>query len=87
MSLIFDSFPTMERAHAFQAEVKKRFNLDGQVFADAAEAFDHDPFPYEMKPPVVHIDRPGLRTTAIPFTIEQHIERLVEDYGGIFLGT
>jgi hypothetical protein len=57
MSLIFDTFPAVEHARAFQAEVKKRFGLDGQVFEDAAAAQQHDPFPWEQVPPIVHIDR------------------------------
>jgi hypothetical protein len=35
MSLIFDSFPDMQKAHAFREHVKQRFGLDGQVFATA----------------------------------------------------
>jgi hypothetical protein len=58
MSLIFDSFPDMQKAHAFREHVKQRFGLAGQVFATDDEAYDHDPFPFWVQePPVVHIDR------------------------------
>ena len=44
MSLIFDSFPNIDEARQFAEAVKKRFGLDGQVFDDAVEAYNHDPF-------------------------------------------
>jgi hypothetical protein len=57
MSLIFIEFPDMQKARAFQEEVKKRYGLEGQVFATADEAHEHDMFPWVQNPPVVHIDR------------------------------
>lgn len=57
MSLIFDSFPNMERAQAFATAVKERYGLDGQVFSDPDKAAEHDWFPWVQVPPIVHIDR------------------------------
>jgi hypothetical protein len=64
MSLIFDSFPNMKQARAFQAEVKKRFGLDGWVFDNADAAQDHEVSPHRQIPPVVHIDNVAPETIA-----------------------
>jgi hypothetical protein len=56
MRLIFE-FDEMKRAEEFVAAVKERFGLDGQTFDDADAAFNHDPFPWVLNPPIVHIDR------------------------------
>ena len=57
MSLIFDQFPSTENAEAFVAEVKRCFDLDGQVFATDEAAYAADARPWESEPPIVHIDR------------------------------
>jgi hypothetical protein len=78
MSMIFDNFPNIERARAFQHEVKERFDLDGAVFIDPVAAHEHDPFPWRQIPPVVHIDR------ADHDGIEKEVEDLVNEFGGAF---
>jgi hypothetical protein len=72
MSMIFISFPDMQKAHAFREHVKQRFGLDGQVFATDDEAFDHDPCPFFVQePPVVHIDRIECESTTEITAIKQ----------------
>ena len=50
---------------------------------------EHDPFPYKLDPPVVHIDRPGddhLEVEDI-LKIEEAVEAEVRAFGGTFAGT
>ena len=79
MSMVF-AFADIKKAREFAAAVKQRYGLDGQVFDDADEAHEHDYFPWVQVPPIVHIDRASLET-------ETEVERLVNQYGGTFLGT
>ena len=55
--MIFE-FKEMNYAKAFAAVVKGMFNLDSRVFDDAEAAARSHAFPWEQRPPVVHIDRP-----------------------------
>jgi hypothetical protein len=114
MSLIFDSFPDMRKAHAFRECVKQRFGVEGEVFATDDEAYEHDMCPWALEPPVVLIDRVGCESateiTAIkqrfglsdeevkardPYSAEietsvnaeKRVENLVDDFGGVFVGT
>jgi len=50
ISLIFDTFSSMERAQAFVAKVQERFGLAGQVFDNSDDTDQQEPI-------VVHIDR------------------------------
>ena len=70
MSLIFDSFPSIESAEAFIVDVQERFRLDGQLFATDAEAYEDDARPWTCCPPIVHIDR---------FDIDYDDERDIDD--------
>jgi len=90
MSLIFDSFPSLERAVAFAGRVMERYRyrLGAQVFMDARMAHDHDPFPWVQVPPVVHVDRNWLDTGEdVEFDIEEQIRELVDEFGGTYIGT
>ena len=78
MSLIFDSFSSMERAQAFVAKVKERFGLAGQVFDNSDDARQHDFFPGVQQPIIVHIDRPCKI---------QDDNRMVDEFDGTFIGT
>ena len=80
MSMIFDGFPTMADAEAFVAHVKDRYGLDGQTFDSVDAAMAHDPFPFVLNPPVVHIERTDS-------AIEQQIWDAVTPFGGEFAGT
>jgi hypothetical protein len=72
MALIFDNFPTMERAEAFVAAVKLNFGLDGWTYPDA-DATDTDVvevsgmvlpricYPFVMDPFIAAIERPKVQ--------------------------
>ena len=78
--MIFDSFPSLEKAMTFAREIKRRYRLDVEVFTDSKSAHWHDWFPGVQVPPVVHVDRTEIDT-------EREIEELVEEFGGVFIGT
>jgi hypothetical protein len=86
MSLIFDRFPTREKAEEFVKDIHTEFGLDGQIFDDVATAMEHDIFPYELDPTIVHIDRPDMDDDNA-FEIEKRVEERVTQFGGVFAGT
>ena len=90
MSLIFDAFPTLDNARDFVTAVQQQFGLEGQVFATTAEANAHDPFLFELTPPIVHIDRGrdqgGVWVDATA-DIEAQIEVRANNFAGRFAGT
>jgi hypothetical protein len=55
MSLIFE-FKQMEDAEAFVREVKERYGLDGQAFADE-KVYEHAFYPFRIDPPAALVDR------------------------------
>jgi hypothetical protein len=80
MPMIFDRFATREQALAFAKEVGGEHDLEVRVFDNALEALEVDPFPYELNPPIVHVER------ADP-VLELELEALVVAFGGTFAGT
>lgn len=82
MSLIFDKFPNRAQAEAFGAYVTLRFARVVRVFDTQTEADEHDPFPFYLVPPIVHVER-----THDGFQLEDEIERSVAQFGGSFAGT
>lgn len=92
--LIFDGFPSVARAEAFVAEVGREFEREGRVFTSVHEAQAADPFPFELTPPVVHVERVfgdedvGRDWSAIELVaIEDRIRVMGESFGGAFAGT
>jgi hypothetical protein len=81
VSMIFDRSPSRERAEAFRAAVKAAVGLDGQIFDTEAAAHEHDPFPWRLDPPIVHVDR------CDDLDVEDRVERRVALFGGTFAGT
>lgn len=81
MSLIFDQFKSREHADKFALDVKQRFGLGTQVFTTEEEAFQHDPFPFDLQAPIVHVDR------SEDAGVERYVERWATHYGGVFAGT
>jgi hypothetical protein len=81
VSLIFDDFPSRSVAEGFVATVKRSIGLDGQVFDTVQEAFEHDPYPFGLQPPIVHIDRSDDQL------LEARARRLVGEFGGQYAGT
>jgi hypothetical protein len=86
MSLIFDRFPSRDKAESFVAEIQRKFGLAGLVFDDEESAFEHDPFPYSLEAPIVYIDRPGIDHPD-HYEIERAVEARVEAFRGEFAGT
>lgn len=82
--LIFDRFPSTERATEFVAAVKDRYALDGEVYASQDESDAADPFPFELTPPIALIERPPLTA---PRKLEAEIENFVQGFDGVFAGT
>ena len=86
MSMIFDGFASMEQAEAFVAAVKQQYGLDGQTFADEAEAMEHDPFPWRLDPPIVHVDRMPV-DSHIASKVESAVGDYVGEFGSVYAGT
>lgn len=79
--LIFDRFPTLAAAEAFAERVAGDYDrLEAFVYEHEQEAFSADPFPFELTPPIVHVDRAGVEA-------ELALEQLVELYGGCLAGS
>ncbi len=81
MSYIFDRFPTRAAAAGFHAAA---YLLTGElpvVFDDQRQADAHDPFPGELTPPIVHVDRDDEDTH------EAELAELAESFGGRYAGT
>jgi hypothetical protein len=57
MSMIFDSFPSMQRAIDFAATVEERYGLKTKVFSDPRKSHKYNPVPYDQEPPIVHVER------------------------------
>ena len=76
-SLIFDGFRSEGDARAFIHGVGETWHLDAQLFHSAAEAMAHDPFPWQLEPPIVHVERAGLE-------VERKVAELALRFGGVF---
>jgi hypothetical protein len=78
--LIFDSFPSKEQAQAFADACQSRYGRKAQVFDSVNASDEVDPFPFELRPPIVHVERDTLE-------VEEGIQSLVNQFGGDFAGT
>lgn len=81
MSLIFDRFPSMERAQAFAAHVEATFSHETQVFDSQERANENDPFPFKLDGPIVHVER------FEDYSHEDEIIQAVRSFDGTFAGT
>jgi len=81
MSLIFDRFPVLERAHAFAHHVETTFSHKAQVFDNQDAANENDPFPFVLDGPIVHVER------FEDYSDEAAIIATVKDFDGSFAGT
>lgn len=81
MSMIFHRFPNVEEATMFMSAVVTDHGLTCSIYATASAAQEADPFPGELVPPIVHVERHDGRET------EAEVEALVSAYGGRFAGT
>jgi hypothetical protein len=80
MSMLFDGFSDRKDAAAFAAAVKSRFGLDTAIYDTRAASDEADPFPFELTPPVVHVERAEA-------AIEDAVENFVLRFNGVFAGT
>jgi hypothetical protein len=81
MSLIFDRFPSAAKAEAFAAHVRETFSRDAEVFGNQDESDAHDPFPFALDGPIVHVER------FEDYSQEETIIQAVRTYDGSFAGT
>lgn len=79
--LIFDKFPTRSHADQFASAVRGSFGRSVVVCESQEESNRHDPFPFELKPPIVLVERNEA------YSGEEPIERLVVEFEGTFAGT
>ena len=95
MSIVYE-FDNAERAEAFTAAVKGRFDLDGRVFEsqealdayNALHRFNRHPFRIERPFLHVYIDRVESDDDVADAAAERQIEVLAErDFGGEWIGT
>jgi hypothetical protein len=85
MSMIFDSFDSMDAAREFVAAVHERFGLDGQTFA-SAEAAHEDWYRSGRCPPSPTSTAPRFGCDDFLAT-EAAVEELVGEFGGEWAGT
>lgn len=79
--LIFDRFPSAERARAFAAHVETEFSHETWVFDNADDANASDPFPFALTGTIVHVER------LEDYRDEEHIIASVRAFDGSFAGT
>lgn len=79
--LIFDRFETMEQARQFALKATAETGLGAVVCESQEESDGIDPFPFELVPPIVLVDRHDSGS------VEQLVMRLAPEFGGEFAGT
>ena len=79
--MIFDRFEDRQTAEGFAEHAKSRFGRKATVHGSQAESDRIDPFPFELQPPIVLVERAG------DFSLEDEIEESVNGFGGEFAGT
>jgi hypothetical protein len=92
MPLIFDRFPTLERAQAFVTAVGVKFGQSGWAYPDEVVASedryeDGIPkcgYPFAMDPFIAVIERVRLEDRELQ---EQRVIEFVDEFGGEFIGT
>jgi hypothetical protein len=86
MSLIFDRFPSMERAREFAAIVKERYGRDGQIFKHEQIMRERGRVDLELKPPIVFIESGWDLDSDRWDAVREAILKLGQDHGGTFAG-
>lgn len=77
--LIFDRFPSYSTAAMFAAAVQKRHGLSAKVYDSQEASNKADPFPCELQPPIVLVERSD--------DDEEGVINLAATFGGEFAGT
>lgn len=78
--LIFDQFPSREKAEPFVAAVRRDYGLKGYVYDSQEESDATDYFPFLLTGIIVHIQR-------TLDSRENYIINEVGSYGGSWAGT
>jgi hypothetical protein len=79
--LIFDRFPSDERAREFVAHIEATFDRKAWVFSTQDESDASDPFPFVLEGPIVHVER------FEDYSAEDSIIASVRSFDGSFAGT
>ena len=100
--LIFDRFPNEEKAREFMAAIIKEFGLtahfarseDGYLFGENQNINEDVPrrgaldvFPFELKPPIVLIERPQALQGRNNSELESRVGDRAWMFGGEYAGT
>lgn len=80
MSRIYHDFPNREAARNFADAVYAAQPFGISIFDSEEEASMHDPFPYALNVPIVHVDATELLS-------EDATETLAHSFGGRYAGT
>lgn len=83
--LIFDGFPTREHARAFACQADAVYHRWAVVFDSQEESDAVDPFPYELVPPIVLVEREEMPERNLQE--EDAIARMAVNFSGRFAGT
>lgn len=80
--LIFDHFENERKAVEFAQAVRAKYpKLECHCHAAWWDAYDCDPFPFDLEPPIVHVERSEISG------VEDNVMTLVSQFGGTFAGT
>ena len=80
MALIFDRFPSIEKAAGFAAAVKENYGRESQLYTKGDEAAEAGFFPFRLDGTVVLVERES-------YDNEEAIIQLVKAHSGEFAGT
>jgi hypothetical protein len=78
---IFDSFPSREAANRFVEQVADELELEATAYSEQRD--DVDPFPGQLRPPVVYVERPVDER----LEVEEPLVVIAGSLGGRFVGT
>lgn len=81
--MIFDSFPSLDRAVMFSKAVARKFDKKAHVCKTRRAVDKLDLFPFRVKMPAVLVERED----TIDYKQERQIEEMAREFGGIFAGT
>lgn len=99
--LIFHRFKSRESAERFAITVKNTFNLGATIHASQEESNQIDPFPFQLEPPIVLVERPLKEILSSEEALarfrrekpdperelEAKVETFVTRFGGVYAGT
>jgi hypothetical protein len=79
--LIFDGFKSRAQTLAFRRHVELVFARKTWLCETQEEAYEIDPFPFQLFPPIILVARRD------DYEGEDEIEESVKSFGGLFAGT